>query len=109
MLVSPPDCAILHADKGDDANAIRQQVEERGVMPNIPPKAGPGGLHEIKHDGYRLIIARQGPRVRLLAGAAGWTGPGAIRLSLRPPAIWDRRPLSLMARRSSSAMAAWLS
>jgi hypothetical protein len=33
----------LHADKGDDANAIRQQVEERGVMPNIPPKAGPGG------------------------------------------------------------------
>ena len=44
-------------------------------MPNIPPKAGPGGLHEIKHDGYRLIIARQGPRVRLLAGAAmDWSG-----------------------------------
>ena len=33
------ECDILHADKGYDANAIRRQVEERGVMPNIPPKA----------------------------------------------------------------------
>ncbi len=33
-----PDCQILHADKGYDANAIRRSVEERGVMPNIPPK-----------------------------------------------------------------------
>jgi transposase len=34
-----PHCDILHADKGYDANAIRQQVERRGTMPNIPPKA----------------------------------------------------------------------
>jgi hypothetical protein len=34
-----PDCDVLHADKGYDANAIRRQVEERGTMPNIPPKA----------------------------------------------------------------------
>jgi hypothetical protein len=34
-----PDCDILHGDKGYDANAIRQQVAERGAMPNIPPKA----------------------------------------------------------------------
>ena len=33
-----PDVAILHADKGYDSNAIRRQVEERGVLPNIPPK-----------------------------------------------------------------------
>jgi transposase len=33
------DCGILHGDKGYDANAIRRQVEERGAMPNIPPKA----------------------------------------------------------------------
>jgi transposase len=33
-----PKCAILHADKGYDANAIRRQIEERGAMPNIPPK-----------------------------------------------------------------------
>ena len=34
-----PACEILHADKGYDANAIRRQVEDRGAMPNIPPKA----------------------------------------------------------------------
>jgi transposase len=34
-----PDCDVLHADKGYDANAIRRQVQERGTMPNIPPKA----------------------------------------------------------------------
>ena len=34
-----PECNILHADKGYDADAIRRQVEQRGTMPNIPPKA----------------------------------------------------------------------
>jgi transposase len=34
-----PDCDILHADKGYDANAIRRQIEDHGAMPNIPPKA----------------------------------------------------------------------
>ncbi len=39
MIIQLPDCDILHADKGYDANAIRHQVEERGAMLNIPPKA----------------------------------------------------------------------
>ena len=39
LLEQLPDCDILHADKGYDANAIRRQVEERGATPNIPPKA----------------------------------------------------------------------
>jgi transposase len=39
MLERLPECEILHADKGYDANAIRRQVEERGAIPNIPPKA----------------------------------------------------------------------
>jgi len=34
-----PDCEILDGDRGYDANAIRQQVSDRGAMPNIPPKA----------------------------------------------------------------------
>ena len=38
-----PDCDILRADKGYDANSIRRQVEERGAMPNIPPKANRNG------------------------------------------------------------------
>ena len=34
-----PDARLLNGDKGHDANAIHRQVEARGVMPNIPPKA----------------------------------------------------------------------
>jgi hypothetical protein len=30
---------MLLGDKGYDTNAIRQKVEEKGTMPNIPPKA----------------------------------------------------------------------
>src|SRR3954452_4672195 len=40
-------------------------------QPCIPTRgtkvpAGPDWLHEIKHDGYRLIVQREGKRVRLL-------------------------------------------
>jgi hypothetical protein len=34
-----PPCEILHGDKVYDSNAIRQQVEAGGVLPNIPPRA----------------------------------------------------------------------
>jgi len=34
-----PDVPILNGDKGYDSDAIRRQVEERGAMPNIPPKS----------------------------------------------------------------------
>ena len=33
-----PPSLNLNGDKGYDSNAIRRQVEERGAMPNIPPK-----------------------------------------------------------------------
>ncbi len=39
LLQQMPAASILHADKGCDSNAIRRQVEERGAMPNISPKA----------------------------------------------------------------------
>src|SRR6516162_7716706 len=40
------------------------------VGPCIPtmaakPPVGPQWIHEIKHDGYRLIVCRRGDRVRL--------------------------------------------
>ena len=38
LLEQRPDVLILHGDKGYDSNAIRRQVEERGALPNIPPK-----------------------------------------------------------------------
>ena len=33
-----PACRLLHADKGYDTDALRQQVEANGTAPNIPPK-----------------------------------------------------------------------
>jgi len=44
--------------------------------------AGPGWLHEIKHDGYRLIVQRDGARVRLFtrnSPATAMIGRSAIR------------------------------
>jgi transposase len=39
LLAHLPDCKILHGDRGYDTNAIREQIEDRGALPNIPPKA----------------------------------------------------------------------
>ncbi|NUJ79115.1 IS5 family transposase [Methylocystis sp. FS] len=39
LLSKMPACDILHGDKGYDSDAIRRQLENAGVMPNIPPKA----------------------------------------------------------------------
>ncbi len=43
LLERLPECDILqtflHADNAYDANAIRRQLEKRGAMPSIPPKA----------------------------------------------------------------------
>jgi ATP-dependent DNA ligase len=43
------------------------------IQPRIPiraakPPAGMDWVHEIKHDGYRLIVRRDGERVRLTRG-----------------------------------------
>jgi bifunctional non-homologous end joining protein LigD len=45
----------------------------RKYQPCIPTRgtevpSGPDWFHEIKHDGYRLIVQREGKRVRLLTG-----------------------------------------
>ena len=39
LLERMPKTSMLHGDKGYDSDAIRRQVEARGAMPNIPPKA----------------------------------------------------------------------
>jgi bifunctional non-homologous end joining protein LigD len=49
------------------------------VVPAQPVKAskppsGPDWVHEIKHDGYRMIVRRDGPTVRLYSrNAYDWT------------------------------------
>src|SRR3954471_14175509 len=45
-------------------------LRKREYQPCIPTRgtkvpAGPDWLHEIKHDGYRLLVQREGKRVRL--------------------------------------------
>jgi ATP-dependent DNA ligase len=57
------------------------------VDPCIPsralkPPSGPDWVHEVKHDGYRLIVRRDGVTVRLFSAEA-MTGPTAIPPSLR--------------------------
>jgi ATP-dependent DNA ligase len=64
-------------------------------VPSIPtrqavPPSGPAWLHEIKHDGYRLIVRRDGEAVRVYArGGHDWTErypaivAGALRLRAR--------------------------
>jgi bifunctional non-homologous end joining protein LigD len=50
---------------------VTRRVRTDGFIdPCIPtlaakPPSGPGWVHEIKHDGYRLIVRRDGPTVRL--------------------------------------------
>src|SRR3954471_24782856 len=39
LLEQMPQVSMLHGDKGYDSNAIRRQIEGKGAMPNIPPKA----------------------------------------------------------------------
>jgi ATP-dependent DNA ligase len=64
-------------------------VPAQPVEANQPP-AGPDWVHEIKHDGYRLIVRHDGERVRLYSRKAiDWTArlpaiaEGAVRLKAK--------------------------
>jgi bifunctional non-homologous end joining protein LigD len=48
-------------------------VPAQPVLASRPP-SGPDWVHEIKHDGYRMIVRRDGPSVRLYSrNAYDWT------------------------------------
>src|SRR6516165_1460321 len=48
-------------------------IPAQPVVASRPP-SGPDWAHEIKHDGYRLIVRRNGPTVRLYTrNAYDWT------------------------------------
>ena len=56
---------------------LRERVARRGIgaiEPCLPspakePPSGPGWIHEIKHDGFRILARREGARVRLITRA----------------------------------------
>jgi len=55
----------------DPARPIYPPMPTSKFPPCIPTRgtkvpSGPDWIHEIKHDGYRLIVQREGKRVRLL-------------------------------------------
>jgi len=39
LLEQMPETGLVHGDKGYDTNAVRQQIEQAGAAPNIPPKS----------------------------------------------------------------------
>jgi transposase len=39
LLERMPACAVLHADKGYDTDAIRRRIETNTTMPNIPARS----------------------------------------------------------------------
>jgi ATP-dependent DNA ligase len=41
-------------------------IIERLPSPAKAPPSGPGWIHEIKHDGFRIMARRDGPAVRLI-------------------------------------------
>ena len=48
-------------------------VPAQSVLASKSP-SGPGWVHEIKHDGYRMIVRRDGPTVQLYSrNAHDWT------------------------------------
>ena len=61
------------------------------VAPCIPtravkPPTGPDWIHEIKHDGYRLIVRRDGDNVRLFTRRGyDWSGryPAIAKAAMR--------------------------
>jgi ATP-dependent DNA ligase len=54
------------------------------------PPAGPEWLHEVKHDGYRMLAVRSGERVRLVSRRAVLIGAIASRRSSQPSRHWRR-------------------
>jgi bifunctional non-homologous end joining protein LigD len=56
-------------------NELKRRVRDEQSIPSLAPclprsadapPAGPGWIHEIKHDGFRILAHRRGHRVRLL-------------------------------------------
>jgi bifunctional non-homologous end joining protein LigD len=55
------------------------------------PPSGPAWLHEIKHDGYRIIACKSGDQVCACGAAMGGTGPEflAVAKALRALCVED--------------------
>jgi ATP-dependent DNA ligase len=68
-----------HGGRGN-ANGPRAPRQFEPCIPTRGKKVptGPDWIHEIKHDGYRLIVQREGKRVRLFTGTATETASKVV-------------------------------
>jgi ATP-dependent DNA ligase len=80
---------------------------------NVP--AGPDWLHEVKYDGYRMMVIREDDRVRLITrGGYNWTKSKGNRRAFRhgrytAEAIAERRTFAALLRDMRSAVPGSLS
>jgi molybdate transport system substrate-binding protein len=66
--------ALLAAKRSTDAAHCRRGRRLRRALPSEPrPHAAhrPGWLHEIKHDGYRMMVRRDGRGIRVFSSGRG--------------------------------------
>src|SRR6476661_6059696 len=91
---------VFHSSRGRPLNAPAAFI--RPCLPTVAqePPRGPGWLHELKHDGYRLQIHVRDARVRLFTmNGADWTKryPRIVEEAarLRAPLIIDAEVVCL--------------
>jgi bifunctional non-homologous end joining protein LigD len=53
--------------RGQRAEQSKSRFEPCLPRPAKEPPAGPGWIHEIKHDGFRILAHRQGRAIRLIS------------------------------------------
>jgi bifunctional non-homologous end joining protein LigD len=100
-----------HADRLADTPDMRVlRIPPGFIVPAQPvlasrPPVGIDWVHEIKHDGYRMIVRRDGPSVRLYA-ATRMIGPCGWRRSPLLPSRSRPRASPLTARRLCSGLTA---
>ena len=69
-------------------------IPAQPVLASRPP-SGPDWVHEIKHDGYRMIVRRDGPSVRVYSrNAYDWT----VRLAAIADAAGAQAPVRQLRR-----------
>jgi ATP-dependent DNA ligase len=61
-------CGGLRAEQGRAPSCSCNQLSSITTSSRLPseePPVGPGWIHEIKHDSFRILVRRAGGRVRL--------------------------------------------
>src|ERR1700758_1977845 len=73
-------CATARFDSHHSSALISRHAPAARLRPAMPANQGGGALlHEIKHDGFRVIGRKDGERVKLYSRSRGIVVPNAWR------------------------------